>query len=339
MRPFQYSRPASLADALVAERDARPDQAHASAFLAGGTTLLDLMKLEVMTPERVVDLRPVAREHGAIRLDGENLRLGAFATMAAVAHHEDVVRHAPVIAESLSLAASAQLRNMATLGGNVLQRTRCAYFRDPSWTACNKRNPGSGCAALGGANRQHAVLGTSEQCIASYPGDFAQALLALDAVVGLVGPDGARMMPFSALHRQPGDTPHLETNLSPGDIITEFIVPVGAWTRRSHYLKVRDRQSYEFAVASVAVALDLDGDAIGDIRIALGGVATLPWRAREAEDILRGTVLDEGRAAEAGRAAFRSAVPRSHNAYKIELGRRAVVRALLTAASMEVHHG
>lgn len=340
MEPFHYSKPASIAEALAAERQARTVNPDAPmAFLAGGTTLVDLMKLNVMRPQRVVDLNASAREYASIQFDGSSLRLGAFAKMAEAAAHPAVVENFPVIAQSLLLAASAQLRNMATLGGNVLQRTRCAYFRDPSWAACNKRTPGSGCAALGGANRSHAVLGASEHCIATYPGDFAQALLALDAAVFLAGPDGARMMLFASLHRAPGEAPHLETSLRPGEIITEFVVPVRPSARRSLFLKIRDRQSYEFAVASAAVALELDGGVVGEVRIALGGVATAPWRARDAEEMLRGHALDEARATEAARAAFRAAVAQSHNAFKIALGQATLVRALLQAASMEVRHG
>lgn len=340
MRPFHYSRPASLAEALVVggrDLSRKPDLT--SAFLAGGTTLIDLMKLNVMQPGRVVDLNPSAREFSAIRFDGSVLRLGAFAKMAEATDHPDVISHFPVIAQSLALAASAQLRNMATLGGNVLQRTRCAYFRDPTWTACNKRSPGTGCAAIGGANRQHAVLGSSDDCIATYHGDFAQALMALDAAVLLVGPDGARSMPFASLHLLPGKTPHLETNLRPGEIITEFLVPAGLWARRSRYVKVRDRQSYEFAVASVAVALELKGDVVGDVRIALGGLATAPWRAFDAEAVLQGQVLNEASATGAAKAAFTGAVAQSHNAFKINVGQSAIVRALLEAATMEVRHG
>jgi xanthine dehydrogenase YagS FAD-binding subunit len=339
MLPFHYSRPASLAEAIVARRGAQSVNSDAAtSFLAGGTTLLDLMKLEVMQPDRVMDLKPSGREYSSIRFDGSNLRLGAFAKMAAVADDPGVRKNFPVIAQSLSLAASAQLRNMATLGGNVLQRTRCAYFRDPSWVACNKRSPGSGCAAIDGANRQHAVLGTSEDCIATYHGDFAQALMAFDAAVMLVGPAGARSLPFSSLHLQPGKTPHLETTLLPGEIITEFVVPVGSWTR-SLYLKIRDRQSYEFAVASVAVALDLRGSVVNDVRIALGGLATAPWRSYEVEDLLRGKVLDEATAKDASRTAFANAVPQTHNSFKIALGQSAIVRALLETAAMEARRG
>jgi len=340
MQPFHYSRPASLAEAIVASgRDQKRNPDVTAAFLAGGTTLVDLMKLNVMQPGHVVDLNPSAREFSAIGFDGSVLRLGAFAKMATVADHPDVANHFPVIAQSLALAASAQLRNMASLGGNVLQRTRCAYFRDPSWTACNKRTPGSGCAAIGGANRQHAVLGSSEHCIATYHGDFAQALIALDAAVTLAGPDGARSMPFASLHLLPGATPHRETNLRKGEIITEILVPAGPLARRSRYVKIRDRQSYEFAVASAAVALDMQGDVVNEARIALGGVATAPWRALEAEKQLRGNTLNETSATEAARAAFAGAVAQSHNGFKIRVGQAAIVRALLETARMEVRRG
>jgi xanthine dehydrogenase YagS FAD-binding subunit len=337
MRPFHYARPASVAAAVLEMREVlAADPRSSAAFLAGGTTLLDLMKLDVMRPERIVDLGALRNELGAIRSDATALRLGAFAKMADVAAHADVIAHYPVIAQSLALAASAQLRNMASLGGNVLQRTRCAYFRDPSWAACNKRTPGSGCAALEGANRAHAVLGTSDHCIATYPGDFAQALLALDASIIIAGPGGNRTIPFAALHRRPDATPHLETSLTPGEMIVELVIPARPWARRSLYLKVRDRQSYEFALAAAAVALDLDGDVVREARIALGGVASVPWRAREAEDALRGRPLTEATARGAARSAFADARPQSHNAFKVELGQATLVRALLRAASMEI---
>jgi xanthine dehydrogenase YagS FAD-binding subunit len=235
----------------------------------------------------------------------------------------------------LRLAASAQLRNMATLGGNVLQRTRCPYFRDTSWTACNKRDPGSGCTALDGLNRQHAILGGSPDCIATYPGDFAQSLIALDATVTVAGSSGVRTIPFAALHRVPGATPNVETALAPGDLITGFNVPAGPWTRRSLYLKIRDRQSYEFALTSAAVAIDMVGPKVREARIALGGVATIPWRSREAEDVLAGKTLTEAVAEAAARAAFAHARPRVHNAFKIALGQSTLVRALLQAAELE----
>jgi xanthine dehydrogenase YagS FAD-binding subunit len=241
-----------------------------------------------------------------------------------------------MIAQALQLAASAQIRNMASLGGNVLQRTRCNYFRDTSYANCNKRNPGSGCAAMEGINRMHAVLGTSEQCIATYPGDFAQALIALDAQVELNGRRGNREIAFASLHRPPGETPEVETTLTPGELITAFRVPTTPFARRSLYLKIRDRESYEFALASAAVALDIDGGTVRQARIALGGVATVPWRALKAEAALKGKTIDEQTAVSAADAAFAEAKPREHNKFKIELGKRTLIRALHQAASLEI---
>jgi xanthine dehydrogenase YagS FAD-binding subunit len=329
MRSFDYVRASDAASAVQA--------AGAQAqFLAGGTTLLDLMKLDVMRPEVVIDIGDLVDQFGHIARDVNGLHLGAFVHMADAAVHPDVLRDYPVVAQSLQLAASAQIRNMATLGGNVLQRTRCNYFRDPSWSACNKRKPGSGCAALGGVNRKHAVLGTSETCIATYPGDFAQALIALDATVDVVGTMGPRVIPFDALHVAPGATPEHETTLAPDDLITGFTLPALPWARRSLYLKIRDRQSYEFALASVAVALDLDDGMVREARIALGGVATKPWRAREAEAALRGGPVTPQTARHAAETVFAGAVTHGQNDFKPELGRRTLVRALLQAAAMEV---
>jgi len=266
----------------------------------------------------------------------EGLSLGALVRMAEAARHPVVLREYPAIAQALLLAASPQLRNMATLAGNVLQRTRCNYYRDPTYAACNKRRPGSGCAAIEGVNRKHAVLGTSAHCIASYPGDLAQALLALDAEVELRTASSVRRMPLEALHRVPGDTPHVETALEPGELITRFVLPVRPWTRRSLYVKVRDRASYEFALASAAVALDLAGGVVRAARIALGGVATKPWRAHAAEAQLVGHALDEASARRAAEVAFEGAVTHGEDAFKPELGRRTLVRALLEAAALEV---
>jgi len=339
VRPFAFERApdtgAALRLASQALSGGTPVRAPAQ-FLAGGTTMLDLMKLDVMRPERLVDINALAGPHGAIEAGGDGLRLGALARMADVADHPAVKRDFPVVAQSLALAASAQLRNMASIAGNVLQRTRCAYFRDVSWTACNKRDPGSGCAASEGHNRLHAILGTSEKCIASYPGDFAQALVALDATVELAGPKGSRTIPFAELHRLPGDTPEVETVLRPDELITAFTVPDLPWARRSLYLKVRDRESYAFAAASAAVALDMDGNTVREARIALGGVATVPWRSRDAEAALAGQELTEGAAQRAAEAAFRDAQTHGHNGFKPELGRRTLVRALLDAGRMEV---
>ena len=329
MRPFTYLR---AEDASSAHQAA----VVGSTYLAGGTTLLDLMKLDVMRPETVIDIGPLRGSSPAVSATPAGLKLSAFASMAEVARDANVRRDYPVIAQSLLLAASAQLRNMATLGGNVLQRTRCNYFRDPSWKACNKRDPGSGCAALDGVNRKHAVLGVSEHCIATYPGDFAQALVALDASVETTGPSGSRSIKFEALHRAPGNLPQAETNLLQGELITGFVVPGAPWMRRSLYLKIRDRESDQFALASAAVALDIEGQTVRQARIALGGVATKPWRAHAAEQALVGKAIDEETASRAGQIAFAHAAAREGNAFKIELGRRTVARALLQAASMKV---
>ncbi len=337
MRAFAYSRPADAPTAIRAAASSGNVLTIAPAqFLAGGTTLIDLMKLDVMRPEQVVDINGLRGDFGSIEADADGLHLGALVRMAEAAEHPAIRKTYPVIAQSLQLAASAQLRNMATLGGNVLQRTRCNYFRDTSHSHCNKRVPGSGCDALGGVNRRHAVLGTSDACIATYPGDFAQALIALDAGVAIVGMSSARKLAFADLHVTPERDPQRETVLAPGDFIAGFIVPAGAWTKRSLYLKVRDRESYEFALASAAVALDLEGRDVREARIALGGVATKPWRAREAEAELRGHPLDEAAARRAAEAAFATAVTRGQNDFKPELGRRTLVRALLQAAAMEV---
>ncbi len=341
MVPFSYSR---ASDGNGAVQTAAPvgqaaNTAHVQApvqYLGGGTTLVDLMKLGVMQPGGLVDITGLEKSYGAISAQGQGggLKIGALARMSEVAAHPVVQRDYPVISESLLLAASQQLRNMARVGGNVLQRTRCNYFRDPSFAQCNKRNPGSGCAALDGFNRTHAVLGVSEQCIATYPGDFAQALLALDATVEVLGPNGARVMKFSDLHRAPGTTPQVETNLRPGELITAFNVDGGPWTQ-SRYVKVRDRDSYAFALASAAVALKMNGDTVQEARIALGGVAAKPWRATEAEAALQGKPLDENAATAAAAAAFAQAKTQRYNAYKVKLGQATLVRALLETKEMQ----
>jgi xanthine dehydrogenase YagS FAD-binding subunit len=338
MRPFVYQRAndaASAAQALSAAiSDNAPLTQSGSQPLAGGTTLLDLMKLDVMRPDLVIDINPLARQWSAIAVEDGRLRLGAMAHMSDVAANPAIQRDYPLIADSLKLAASPQLRNMATLGGNVLQRTRCSYFRDVSYDNCNKRNPGSGCAALDGFNRTHAVLGASDACIATYPGDFAQAMIALDATVEILGRSGTRTIPFSELHKPPAESPQIETTLSQGDLISGFTID-GRWPR-SLYLKARDRESYEFALASAAIALDVKDGVIGDARVALGGVATIPWRAREAEALLKGQKFDDTLAMRAAEAAFTGAAGRKHNAFKIALGKRVVARALHQAAAMEV---
>jgi xanthine dehydrogenase YagS FAD-binding subunit len=342
MRPFDFVRADNSFGAVQAVLNGSSGQSrgagHEAAFLAGGTTLLDLMKLDVMRPGRVVDINALADgDAGRIAFDDRGLRLGAMVRMADAADHPGIRNAYPMLAQTLVLAASAQIRNMASLGGNVLQRTRCSYFRDVSNANCNKRNPGSGCAALEGFNRTHAVLGTSAQCIATYPGDFAQALIALDARVSTIGQGGLRQIAFADLLRPPGDRPEVERNLAPGELITEFIVPATPFARRSLYLKIRDRESYEFALASAAVALDIgNGNVVRESRIALGGVATIPWRAREAEAILNGQALSEEVAMRAARAAFADARPSAHNVFKVELGQRTLMRALQQAATMSI---
>jgi len=299
--------------------------------------MTDYMTLNVMQPRVLVDINHLqGGRYRQIECTEEGLRFGTLVRMGQAEDHPVIRAQYPVIRDSLLLAASRQIRNMATLGGNPLQRTRCEYFREVSW-ACNKRKPGSGCAALDGLNREHAVLGTSESCIATYPGDFAQALIVLDATVDTIGsPAGARRIRFAELHRQPGETPHVETTLHPGELITYINVPAGPWTRRSRYVKIRDRQSYQFALASAAVALHLEGNKVIEARVALGGVATVPWRAREAEAVLNGHVLDESLAARAADAAFASARAREHNAYKIPLGKQTLIRALLETQALPV---
>jgi xanthine dehydrogenase YagS FAD-binding subunit len=337
---FEYERAdserAATASAFAARRSDTNARVH---YLAGGTTLLDLMKIGVMSPGRLIDINGMEPEHGAIEADERGLTLGALVRMSDAADHDVVRREYPAISDALWQAASPQLRNMATLAGNVLQRTRCNYFRDVSWP-CNKREPGSGCSAMDGVNRRLAVLGTSRHCIANYPGDFAHVLAALDAAVDIVAADGTRRsIRFEALHRLPGDTPHIETSLAPGDLITAFRVPAGPWTRRSRYLKIRDRASYDFALASAAVALHIEDGVVREARIGIGGMTAKPWRSQEAEAVLRDEPLDEARASLAAEAAFANARTRPDILFKPELGRRTLVRALLEAAAMEVSHG
>jgi xanthine dehydrogenase YagS FAD-binding subunit len=331
MRPFAYERAADAADARRRGRETGQGQVEArTQFLAGGTTLIDLMKLDVLRPQTVVDIAALQSRYGQVEAGAQGLRLGALASMSAVADHPDVKRDYPVLAQSLQQAASAQLRNMATIGGNLLQRTRCPFFRDPSWSACNKREPGSGCTALHGVNRNHAVLGVDDSCISQYPGDLGVALIALDAEVETTD----RRLPFADLHRTAAGRPDRETVLAPGELITAVTVPAGPWARRSLYLKIRDRESYEFAIASAAVALDLDGEVVRNARIGLGGMAYRPWRAREAEAILTGRSLTLEAAEAAAQAALSGAVTHGHNDYKPELGRRTLVRALMAAKSI-----
>lgn len=321
MRNFSYLRATSAAEASQAAQQA------GAMLLAGGTTLLDLAKCGVSEPDMVIDITHLSGMSG-ITVDAAGARIGALARMSEVADHEDIRAAFPAVSESLSLAASAQLRNMATIGGNLLQRTRCSYFRDPgTFPACNKRTPGSGCAAIGGVTRNHAVLGTSDACIASYPGDLAVALIAFDAVLELEG----RKVTFDDFFLAPGETPDRETVLQRGEMIAAVSIPASAAARNSTYIKVRDRQSYEFAAASAAVGLELeaDGRTIRDIRVALGGVATKPWRARAVEQALIGKALDPQIVERASRLAMEGAIAHGGNRYKIELAPRVVARAIL----------
>jgi xanthine dehydrogenase YagS FAD-binding subunit len=340
MMPFRYQREDTTAAAMKTPgfagiADKSPAVDYPTQYLAGGTTLIDLMKLNVMRPTTVVDINALESELGRIESGPDGLKLGALARMAQVADHPDVKANYPVIAQSLTLAASQQIRNMASLGGNVLQRTRCTYFRDMSYPNCNKRNPGSGCAALEGVNRRHAILGVSDKCIAAYAGDFGQALVALDAQVEILGANGARKIPFAQLHRAPADSPHIETNLAPGELIIAFYVPPFAGSKRSLYLKVRDRESYEFALASAAVALDMQSGQIKQARIALGGVSGKPWRAMPAEAALKDAAPSLENFTIAANEAFKDAAPRGDNAFKLRLGQNTLIRALQQAAALE----
>ena len=318
MRPYAYTQSRSVREAV---RGTGPE----TAFLAGGTTLVDLMKLEVVTPERVVDINRLPL--GGITLDREGLHVGALERMSDVAADPLVREHYPVIAQALELSASAQLRNMASIGGNLLQRTRCGYFRDVT-TPCNKREPGSGCSALEGINRGHAVLGTSDACIATHPSDLAVPLVALDTLVHLTSARGTRTVPLDTFYTLPGTTPHIENTLRPDELITGITVPRSPFAAHSHYLKVRDRQSYEFALTSAAVALELRGRTITAARVAAGGVGTRPWRLPAVERALVGRSATTATYEAAVRNAADGARPREHNAFKPALLRRTIVRAL-----------
>lgn len=325
MKNFAYARPEHLDDALKLLAKGGD-----SAVLAGGTTMVDLMKLGVLEPAALVDITGI-NELEFVDISDESIRFGALARMQDVADNPVVSSICPALTESLWMAASPQLRHVARLGGNIMQRTRCPYFRETHY-ACNKRQPGSGCAALeGGKTDLHALIGGSQNCVAMYPGDWAQALIAFDATVNIASAAGSRQINFADFHTLPADSPEKETVLEPGEIITEIQVPRLPAMRASHYLKARDRDSYAFATVSAAVGIALDGDRLEDVRIALGGVASIPWRAREAETFLKEGVLNEGRAREAGRIAFSQAEELHGLAYKIDLGASVVAGALITA--------
>ena len=324
MYPFTYENAESV-EAAAKSVAAVPN----SDFLAGGTTMLDLMKLDVLTPAKLVAIDGATPDD--VKKDGDAIRIGSGCRMSAAADHGLLKSSLPAVRQSLILAASPQIRNMASIGGNMLQRTRCAYFRDTDYEQCNKRNPGSGCAAVGdGAdNRMLAVLGTSDNCIATFPGDFSVSLVALDASLQIADADGkARTVKLRDFYKKPGDTPQIEHDLKHGEVITHVSIPTSAAAKNSFYYKVRDRASYAFALASVACGLEMDGDAIKDAKLALGGVGTVPWFVPEAVDALIGKPATQETFAKAADLAVKGATPQKANAFKVELAKRAVVRAL-----------
>ena len=329
MHPFTLSRADDPAKAIAAH--ARDPQL---AFIAGGTDLIGLIKDRAALPDRLLDINGLPHMAEIQALPDGGLRIGALARMSDVAANMEVRRQFPVIAEALLFAASGQLRNMASIGGNIIQRTRCAYFRDETDGRCNKRNPGSGCAALHGLNRNHAIFGWSQSCVATNPSDLAVALVAMDAIVIVRGQAGERRIPFTDFHRLPGNTPERDNVLDRGDLIVAIEVPANVEARASHYLKVRDRASYEFALVSVAAALATDGRRIRSMRLAMGGVAHKPWRLTAAERSLRGISLDDIDGLRSAIAtSFIDARPLAHNAFKVELAQRVVLRAMQTAGA------
>jgi xanthine dehydrogenase YagS FAD-binding subunit len=329
MLAFCLSRAGHLADAITAH--ALDPQL---AFIAGGTDLIGLMKDRAALPGHLLDINGLPNMAAIDALPDGGLRIGALARMSDVAANAEVRQRFPVIAESLLFAASGQLRNMASIGGNIMQRTRCAYFRDETDGRCNKRNPGSGCAALHGLNRNHAIFGWSETCVATNPSDLAVALAAMDAIVLVRGPAGERRIPFIDFHQLPGSTPERDNVLDRGDLIIAIEVPANSEAHASHYLKVRDRASYEFALVSAAAAIAKDGRRIRSARLAMGGVAHKPWRLTAAESSLRGISLDDSdRLRSAIATSLTDARPLAHNAFKVELAERVALRALQTAGA------
>ena len=327
MNRFSYTRAGDVATAVSEiARD------NAAKFIAGGTNLIDLMKENVARPSRLIDITRLPLDKIENTRDG-GLRIGALVTNTDVAYNEQVGKRYPLLSKAILAGASPQLRNMATTGGNLMQRTRCYYFYDTA-TPCNKREPGTACSAIDGFNRIHAILGASEQCIATNPSDMCVALAALEAVVRVTGKNGERTIPFAEFHRLPGDTPQLDTNLRADEIITAVDLPAKGFAENHTYLKVRDRTSYAFALVSVAAAIEMDGGGIKEARLALGGVAHKPWRLTATEVALRGISLDETDALRSAIAtSFADARPLAHNAFKVELAQRVALRALQTAGA------
>jgi xanthine dehydrogenase YagS FAD-binding subunit len=324
MRAFSYTRVEAVPAAVnAASADAK--------FIAGGTTLVDLMKLNVEVPTALVDINSLPLAQVEKSADG-GLRIGAMVRNSDLSHHELVLQQYPVLSQALLSGASPQLRNMATTGGNLLQRTRCFYFRDTNY-ACNKRKPGSGCAAIDGFNRIHAILGTSEHCIATHPSDMCVAMMALEATIHIQGRSGERAVPINEFYFVPGNTPQRENVLAPGELITHVTLPPLAAGTRSHYLKRRDRASYEFALASAAVVVQVANGRVARARIAFGGIGTKPWRSLEAEHALEKQPATEKHFQAAAEAALRGARPLHDNAFKVELAKRTLIRALKVATS------
>lgn len=320
MNSFTYARPAGVADAV------QLGAGHGAKYLGGGTNLVDLMRETLERPAALVDVTGLSTE--IVETPEGGLRIGAGVRNSAVAEHPIVRSRYPVLARALLAGASGQIRNMATVGGNILQRTRCTYFYDDDGSRCNKRDPGQGCDAIDGFNRIHAILGTSPACIATHPSDMCIALAALDATVHLNGADGEREVPFTEIHRLPGDTPQIETTLQPGELISAVELPPLPFSANSTYRKVRDRASYAFALVSVAAALDVVDGTVRDVRLALGGVAHKPWRALAAEAALRGKLANAETFRAAATAELVDARPLEHNAFKIELAKRTVTAVL-----------
>jgi xanthine dehydrogenase YagS FAD-binding subunit len=329
MNNFSYTQAHSVEDAIQL-LNGNPG----SKFVAGGTNVLDLLKYFLTTADKLVDLNKISDHHSIEPMESGGLKLGAFVTNADTAYHPLIETRYPLLSKAILAGASAQIRNMATNGGNLLQRTRCYYFYDAS-APCNKRVPGSGCSAIPGYNRIMAIMGTSEHCIAVFPSDMCVALAALDAVVQISGPSGQRSLAFADFHRLPGDTPHLDNNLQHGELITSIDLPEKGFAENYSYLKVRDRNSYAFALVSVATGLDLKDGLINEARIALGGVAHKPWRVLEAEDFLRGRVASRENFADAANIILEGAIPYEHNHFKIELAKRAIIRNSMMALNPE----
>jgi len=326
MEPFKLTRVQDNQSAILTATTGR------SKFIAGGTNLLDLMKLNIETPKQVIDINKLSL-YQVEELPNGSIRIGALVKNSDLAYHPVIIKRYPVLSEALLSGASPQLRNMASVGGNLMQRTRCPYFYNTDF-ACNKRVPGSGCAAIAGYNRMNAVLGTSDKCIATHPSDMCVAMAALGVIIYVQGPKGTRVIPFAEFHLLPGQTPNIEHNLKQDELITHVEIPALPFAVKSHYLKVRDRASYEFALTSAAVALDIQNGTIKGARVAMGGVGTKPWRSVEAEKVLIGATANAQTYRAAADAALAAAKPYKDNAFKIELAKRTLVRALTTVGGM-----